>query len=148
MNPTNNNGGAYIKPVFATNKNAIVAGSGTDASEVTSSSIDRLFYDSAQIVTGFTTTLAAGKKATLTIKIQDSDDNSTFGTAATIFTGDVATSVAGGTVKDVSVLNIDMAKYKRYVKLLTTFDLSNTATDTAEYVTTINLTGARIVPVP
>lgn len=147
MNPMNNNGGAYIKPVFATNKNAIIAGSGTDASEVTSSSIDRLFYDSAQIVTGFNTTLAAGKKATLTVKIQDSADNSTFNTAVTLFTGDVATSVAGGTVKDVSVLNLDLAKYQRYVKILTTLDLSNTATDTAEYVTTMNLTGARIVPV-
>lgn len=138
--------GAYLKPTYATSKGAIVAGAASDAVEVTSPTIDRSLYESMQIALAYNTALTAEKAIGLTVKIQDSADGSNWNTAVTLGTTTV-TSAAGGTIKDVYKLDVNLGKYDKYIRILTTADLTATATDTAEYATILNLAGSRIIPV-
>jgi hypothetical protein len=147
MTSYKDNIGAYIKTLYASHKNAIVAGSGTDNSAVTGQVIDRNGYNSAQLNVGYAMTLTTDKAAALTVTVAQSDDNSSWGSAAALITAeDIEDATTGGAVKDVYSYDIDLSGYKRYLKFYSTLNLAATQTDTAEYVMTCTLGGADVLP--
>ncbi len=132
------------KAVYAGTLTAAGAG---DATEVTSASIDRLGFDSVQLQVAIRTTCATAETMVLTVKISESDDDSTFATAVVL--ASAVTVVTGGASAQTVIysLNISMAGRARYFKILLTPNLSAAGTDTAQYGAVAILGGATDFPV-
>jgi hypothetical protein len=147
MNPYRHNMGAFIKPLYASHKAAIVAGSGTDNTTVTGSVIDKDGYDSGLLNVCYAMTLTTGKGATLTETIADSADNSTWNSATTLVSAvEIEAATTGGAVKDCYTKEIDLTPYERYIKFTTLLDLEATQTDTGDYQASLILGGAVVLP--
>jgi len=142
--------GAFIMAVFADMIPNIVAGSGTDNVESDGEYINRVGYESAQVVITWTATLA--EAATLSIAANVQDDSEGDGADVADF-GDalantvVATGGSGGSTETgTTVLNVNLEEAKAYIRTQVTADLSAANTDTAEVAVTVILGGAVEVP--
>lgn len=77
-------------------------------------------------------TLASGNTLTVAFTIEDSADNSTFGTYQTTAATTVLTGVSGGAAQSSQIsLAVDLGSAKRYVRAKFIPDLSAAGTDTA-----------------
>lgn len=104
---------------------------------------------SVMIVGSMQATVASGKTAALTLKLQDSANDSDwtdFGTAsAAIPTHDAA----GGAISNVANTvkhSVDLASARRYIRMVATPTLSATATDTCVFYGFLALGGADTIP--
>lgn len=137
--------GKYIKNLNLGLIASFTAGAAGDNTEATSAVIDRTNYDSCVLSLGFSTALTTAKKLTNLLKIQTSDDNSTWDTAVTLYAAhDLATATTATGIKE---YDIDLTPYKQYVKFLYTLDLTHTGTDTCVGYTNITLGGSNTLPV-
>lgn len=131
-NPNVSEIGAMIKAFKLYGATQTAAGAG-DNTEVTTSSVDRSGYGSGVFVFAGRSNAATNETLKLTLKISDSDDDSTFSadttlkSAVTVYSGGAS---AGNFVYEV---DIDLAKYKRYIRFKLTPDLSASGTDTAQW---------------
>lgn len=135
---------------------SIVAGAGQDGVEQTGPTIDRLTtgaavtgatqYNSARLDILYTTTLAATKTLSLTAKVQDSADGSSWNTAVVL---QAATVVKTGLVtaeKGIASYAINLVPRARYIRILWTADLSAADTDTALLSAQLTMGGATYQP--
>lgn len=135
----------YLTTKIANAKHGIVAGGAADGTEVTGVVIDRQSFGSGSVNIGAVATLTEAETLSLTVKISQSDDGSTFETATTIatLTGFLTGGAGGSTEMDVSQVGLNLEGYKRYIRIDVTPDLSASATDTAAYVVTAVLGGKK-----
>lgn len=137
-----------IKSLFVGQSSAIAAGTG-DNTAVESSAIDRagaIRYDSAVLNLSYLTTLTADKTLSFTVTYTESDDNSTYGSAVTLYAKTVVKTGAVTAGPGIVSIPMDLTGLKRYVKLSVTPDLSHTGTDTATWHGTIVLGTPSILP--
>lgn len=125
--------GAKLNSEYCGSVSWTAAGTG-DNTAVTGLAIDRLGYNSAKAVIGYTTTLTEAKTLSFAVEITScatsggTYDTATALQAATVAaTGDTGGSTETGTLE----FDIDLSGYKRYIKINFTPDLSHTGTDTA-----------------
>jgi len=147
MTPLISDIGAYFTAQHAAYKIDIVAGSSTDNVEVTTAVVDRLGYGSGSLIISFNATLASTETISFTVKEQESADNSTWDTAATIQSATVAATGTSGVKTGVVKLDLDYTSKKRYIKYLITADLSASATDTADWHAISIIGGADELPI-
>ncbi len=143
--------GSVIKCLGLQAQSGLAAGTG-DNTEVTSPTIDRqeagaAGFMSAVVAIAYKTSLTAAATLKLTLKIQESADNSTWDTAVNLQTA--LTLKTGALTNEVGVHEeaLDLSSRKRYVRFLITMDLSAGATDVFVYGGTIVLGGADRLPV-
>ena len=134
--------------VFAT----ATAGGAGDAAEVTGAALDTLDSHSVILAVYCRATTAAGKKLSLTVKVADSDDGSTFGADETLATAVQVIGAVGALTNSEAVyeLKIDVAASKtrkRYLKFKITPDLDAASIDTATIAGFAALGGNRVKPV-
>jgi hypothetical protein len=133
--------GAYLKGAYASLDTAapalIVAGGAGDNVEQTGDGIDTLGAGSGKVITGFLAALADTETLSLRLRIQESDDDITYDAAEELIAPTVVATSSGGTNEaGVQVFDVDLSGRKRYVRFLTTPDLSAAGVDTA-YVMTV-----------
>ena len=132
--------------IFAT----LTAGGAGDATEVTGAVIDTLDNLSAVLAVYTRATIAASKKLSLTIKVGESADGSTFDADETLAT---AVTVQSGVTTNAEVvyeLKIDLSALKarkRFLRFKVTPDLDAASTDTATIAAQVLLGGARVKPI-
>jgi hypothetical protein len=145
-NPNVSNIASFIAAKAVYGGTLTAAGTG-DNTEVTSLGVDRLGFGSAVLVVAGRSSAAVGETLKFTVKISDSDDNSSFSSDTTLAT--TVTVLAGGASPQSFVyeLTLDLAAYKRYVRFKLTPDLSASGTDTAQYGATLVCGGAVSKPV-
>lgn len=134
--------------VFAT---LTAAGAG-DNTEVTGVSVDTRDFLSAKLCIYSRSTITANKALTVTVKVAESDDGSTFGTDQTLATAVQIDGSTGALTNSEKVyeLKIDLSALvvrKRYLKFKVTPDLTAGATDTSTVAGFLELGGARVKPV-
>lgn len=126
------------------------AGAGDNA-EITGTSVDLQDVGEAVIAIAFRAALTNAQSLLLTVKIQESDDNSSFDTAevlASAVTAKLADSST--TFYGVYELKIDLQankKRKRYARFLVTPNLDAGATDTAIIAASLLCGSQRVKPV-
>lgn len=125
------------KVVALTAQSGTAAGTG-DNTEKTSASIDRKptglpGFDAITIALTYLTSVTAAQTLKLTLKIEESADGSSWGTAETLL--NAVTLETGAVTGKTAVYehSLDLRKRKRYVRFLVTLDLSAGATDTFVY---------------
>ncbi|KZC99698.1 MULTISPECIES: hypothetical protein [unclassified Thalassospira] len=130
---------AYLTPVFAAAEYDLTAGAGTDNTEQTWATIDRLTafdnvrHASAVATVAVTATLAEGETSITTGIWEHSVDGSTWveiGTDTTMLT--LTGGSGGSTETGAADLNINLAEANQYVRFKQTTDLSASGTDTAK----------------
>lgn len=129
---------------------AVAAGAGDNVAVLAATGFDTRDVHSLVLVTHCLHTLTAAKTLSLGIRVQESDDNTTFDAATVLLAPTVvATGVStnGETVHELKVDIRGLIIRKRYLKFEVTPDLSNTATDTAVIRTVALTAGARVKPV-
>lgn len=141
-----NNAGVGIDPKFLYLGSQVTAGTTYDNVLVTSSAVDRLGFDSAQVTVLAKTTLTTAKALNCTVSILDSADNDTYSSAVTLYSGAVASGLTTGDLTAYEI-NVNLAGYERYVKFELTPDLTNSGTDTGQIALVVNLCGADSIPV-
>jgi hypothetical protein len=133
------NNAVYMAALFAATEYALTAGAGTDNSEQTCATVNRLTafdavrHQSAAAIIAATATLAATKTLTITGIWEHSRDNVTWaeiGTDTALLTLTGATG--GSTETGAAVLGINLAEADQYVRFKQLSDLSATGTDTAK----------------
>lgn len=143
---------ALLTAKLASGFASATAGGAGNGVVVTGPSIDRLASGSiplnAEIMLAYSTTLAATKTLAFTaVSIQDSADNVTFA-AYQAFTDPGVVGTGAGTLTGVLKLSAALGSARRFIRLLFTPTLSNTATDTASAVALLNLAGFDRIPQP
>jgi hypothetical protein len=128
---------------MALNDTSLTAAGTGDNTLATGLAIDQMAYsmpESIMFVVAATAVLAATKTLTVAMKIQDSDDGSTWADLVTANLGQgsnnsagsfVLTAVGSATYSGIGTVGVSMEYCRRYVRLAVTPDLNNTATDTA-----------------
>jgi hypothetical protein len=123
---------------FGVSAQSGTAGGAGDNVELTSPVIDlrprgQSGFDAAQLVIGYTTTVAATKALNATVKVAESDDGVSFG-ADQVLANNV-TLESGPVTNKVGTYRLDLGVHarKRYIRLKLTLDLTNTASDTFVY---------------
>lgn len=132
---------------------ALAAGAG-DNVEVTGGNIDRMApgeqgFDALAILHCGTAVLGDAETLTLRTQIQESADGSAFDAAEEIEAATVvATGGGGGTTETYQrKVKVDLRGRKRFVRILTTPNLSAGATDTADGGSVGAMGGAKVEPV-
>lgn len=139
-------GGNAIKCQYSMLTGTITAAAaGQDNTKLTGESIDRKGFGSCQVAVPYHVTLTSTKKATLSLEISDSANNSNWNTAVPLLTA-VDMETAEGATKSEYNLALDLSGYERYIKIATTVDLTATGTDTILYGVVVALGGAKEVP--
>lgn len=138
--------GYEIKNINLATIPSFTAAATGDNTETTSAVLDRLGYDSLTLSIGFKTALTTAKKLTNILKVQQSDDNSAWSDATTLYAvHDLATKTTEGL--GIKEYDINLKGYKRYIKFLYTLDLTATATDTCEGYVNATLGDSQVKPV-
>lgn len=141
---------AEILSLYAAAATSATAGGSGDATEVTGVTIDTSTFptraESIAFVLAATATLTAAKTHTVTAKIEDSADASTWATLVASAT--VILQTATGTSTKSGRIGADLNTARRYVRLKYTPDLSHTATDTSVTQSIAVLGGLQEVPQP
>jgi hypothetical protein len=151
--PSAHNIGAYIKSICAAAVTALTAAGTGDNTAVTGDIIDRAAYSnplSMSLVLAFTAVLAATKTLTFkTVKIQSgaASDGSDMADFAVLETTGTVFATGAGTIDGQAEYDVDLAGAGRYIRVLFTPDLSNTATDTATVAAVVVLGGADTLPI-
>jgi hypothetical protein len=150
---TKTNIGGYILPKYgvkhlgAGTNGAIVAGGTYDNVEATTQVIDRKGFDSCEVALFYQGAIATGESLTHGLKISDSADNGTWNTEAVIYAATtIVTLTTGATIYGVYTKDIDLTGYERYIKFLSTGNLSASGTDTIFLHTHVILGGAQALP--
>lgn len=122
---------------------SVVTAAGTgDNTKVTGATVNRKGAESCVLAIGWAAALTDEKTLSLAIEIQESDDDSTWDTAVVLQAATVIkTATATTNYSDVYKVKVDLKERKQYVRFNITPDLSNTATDTAEFVAVACLMG-------
>lgn len=141
--PQSNNAGAA---------SLITAGGALDNVEVTGPTIDRLDAESGmarscRIDTQYLATLGAAETVSLRHRYQTSADNSNWDAAVEIQALTAKGAAGAGNTRGIDSHNLSLAGLKRYIRILTTLDLSRANTDTAQFGTSVVLGGYQNVPV-
>lgn len=141
---------ATTRVVALTAQSGVAAGTG-DNTEKTSAAIDRKpqgtpGFDAIQIELTYITTVTAGQTLKLTLKIEESADGSSWGTAETLL--NAVTLETGAVTAKTAVYehSLDLRKRKRYIRFLVTLDLSAGSADTFVYAATGILSAADAFP--
>lgn len=124
------NSGADTK-AFASGAASFTAAGTGDNTAVTGASIDRRDFGSGVLTIYWKTTLGASETLKIAAEYQESDDDSTWGTATSLY---AATTVKTGAVTagyGVKESDVDLSTKKRYIRFNFTPDLSASGTDTA-----------------
>jgi hypothetical protein len=148
---TDFNVGSTLQAFAVTAQNGVAAGTG-DNTELTSSGIDRIpvglpSFQSGILAVGMKTSLTAAATLSLTVKISESDDNSSWGADTTLINAEVQSTGAQTNQNLVRELAVDLQGRKRYVRFKVTLDLSAGATDTFVYGATFVAGGSNRLPV-
>lgn len=137
--------------VNALNATAATAGGSGDNTAANGAGIDLAGlparFNGAAFAIRANATLAQGKKLTVTAKIQDSANGTTWAdlvAAATVLT--LVGGTGGTTEAGVGVIGGDLRTARRYVRVVVTPDLDATATDTASVDAVCVLSGADELP--
>ncbi len=128
---------------------SVTAGGGGDNAEVTGVAIDTRDFLSAKLCVYSRSTIAANKALTVTVKVAESDDGSTFGTDQTLATAVQIDGSTGALTNSEKVyeLKVDLSALvarKRYLKFKITPDLTAASTDTSTIAGFVELGGARV----
>lgn len=133
------NDAVYMTPVYAAAEYDLTAGAGTDDTEQTCATVNRLTafdnirHESATAVVAATATLAATKTLIITGIWEHSPDNSTWTEIGDDTTMLTLTGGAGGSTETgAAALGINLAEADQYVRFKQLSDLSATGTDTAK----------------
>jgi hypothetical protein len=144
--------GPYFSDIGALTKNVacgaarVTAAGAGDNTAVTGASIDRLGYESCKVTVAYKTTLGASETLQFAIEYQESDDNSSWGTATALQAATTAkTGSATNAVGEVSH-DLNLGGKKRYIRFNYTPNLSAGASDTADTACVCTLGGARTLP--
>jgi hypothetical protein len=150
---TKTNIGGYILPKYgvkhlgAGTNGAIVAGGTYDAVEATTQSIDRNGFDSCEVALFYQGAIATGESLLHGLKIQDSANNSDWNTEGVIYAATtIVTLTTGATIYGVYIKDINLTGYERYVKFLSTGNLTAGSVDTIFLHTHVILGGAQALP--
>lgn len=136
-----------LKTVFVGAKNAIIAGSGTNNTEVTGSTIDRAGFDSCLLSIAGQFAIADTKTLSYTVKIQESANGSDWDTAETIKAATVVkTADSSTTFADVSELEVAIAARQQYIRFLITANLNASSTDAGCWAACAVLSNAKEIP--
>lgn len=136
--------------VFGADSGNATAGGTGDETAINGTTIDLNAQPMGEVVAfavGAKAVLAVTKTLTVTGKIQDSADGSTwadvksFGTLISLLGGS-----GGTTERGANLMQIDRARLRRYVRSVVTPDLSATGTDTAVIQTVGILGGLQVAP--
>ena len=127
---------ASTKAVFAHVSTAVTAAGTGDATEITGATIDKntLGFHAESVVfeTPVRAVLAATKTITITMNIEDSADGNSWADVSTAAVELTLLGGSGGTTETgVARHGYDLNKLRRYIRVMVTPDMSNTATDTA-----------------
>lgn len=141
---------SYIKPLNAVDPVVVTAGATTNYAYKTGNTIDRFAelpanYLSADFIVPYKATMAAGKKATIKQKVEDSADGSSWAAygPAEVSTVIGSTGATGSqTVRGALALAVDLGSARRYVRFDLQPILSATATDTLDVAGVAALSGA------
>ena len=133
---------------------ALAAGTG-DATTTTGATIDRMGFSNGSMPRSmlasviYDATLASGKTLSIAYAVQDSADASTWADYQTAAAAVVATGASGGSVAAGQLnVQVDLNSARRYVRVNSLPDLSNTATDTAVTRSVVALSGFDRHPAP
>lgn len=142
---------SQVKAVALTAQNGVAAGTG-DNTELTSAGVDRkptglAGYDVGLLVVAGKSTLASAQTASLTVKISESDDNSSWSSDTTLINAEVQSTGVTTNGHWQRELAIDLRGKKQYVRFKVTVDLSAGATDTFVYSSSIILGASDRLPV-
>ncbi len=126
----------------------VTAGATEDGAEVEGETIDRQGKQSGVVQIPWIAKLAQDKTLSLTVKRQESSDNSTWDTAVEIQAATVVATGGTGGSTEMGVTEIDenYAARKRYVRYNITPTMSATGTDIAIWAATATLGGADALP--
>lgn len=128
--------GDFLNITYGAYQAGLAGGSG-DASLATTSSIDRMDMNSGVIAVPYYCALATDETAKLSIWLQDSADDSTYGSLITVLNSvTLGTGTAGDSVvQGVKTADVDLSARKQYIKIISKMDLSASGTDTSKYFT-------------
>ncbi len=141
---------SLAKSVGVQAQNGVAAGTG-DNTELTSAGIDRMpvgqgGFLSAILAIAYKTSLTAAATLALTVKISESDDNSSWGADSTLINAEVLSTGAQTNLVGVRELGLDLTQRKRYIRFKITMDLSAGATDVFVYAANLTLLNADRLP--
>ena len=141
---------AVVKTVGLQAQSGVAAGTG-DNTELTSAGVDRkpvglAGFDAAVLAVGYKTSLTAAATLSLTVKISESDDGSTWGSDTTLINAEVQQTGAKTNEVGVRELGIDLRPYKKHVRFKITMDLSAGATDVFVYSAVLSLVASNSSP--
>lgn len=141
---------SLAKTVGVQGQSGVAAGTG-DNTELTSAGIDRMGtgvggFLAAILAVTWKTSLTAAATLNLTVKISESDDNSSWGSDTTLINAEVQATGAQTNLVGTRELGLDLTQRKRYIRFKITMDLSAGATDTFVYGATLTLVGADRLP--
>lgn len=145
---TNKNLSKYTKSLFVGQSSATAAGTG-DNTAVESAAIDRagtIVYDSSILNLSYLTTLTADKTLSFTVTYTESDDNSTYSSAITLYAKTVVRTGAATAGTGIVTIPFELVGTKRYLKISVTPDLSHSGTDTATWFGNIVLGASNLIP--
>jgi hypothetical protein len=150
MTARNNNQGAYYKGAFGEVRAVFTAGSATyDNALGTSEAIDRKGFDSAKLMYQITTTLATTETVKAVSKIWHcTTSDGTYALHGTAIAASTTLDLGITTAdKIIAEVNYDLAECNRYIKVVTSMDLSASGTDTCAYNLVVGLGGTTTYPV-
>jgi hypothetical protein len=130
----------------------ITAGAGLDNAEWTGPTIDRRvgigLAHSAQIATTWIASLTAAQTISLRHRYQTSPDNATWSAAVEIeaLTAKATGPGGGGNAQGIDEHSLNLRPLDRYIRFLTTLDLSAGGADLAVFTTTVVLGGFDRLP--
>lgn len=131
--------GAELFGLYAIASTAGTAGGTGDNTQLTGATVNQvalvsaygLRFDSLVVAIPYTTTLAADKKLTGALVVEESDDGTAWTTAETDATALlVEDGGSGGTYTGCALKTVDLRALKDYVRVKLTPDLDATGTDT------------------
>ncbi len=147
--PHVSNIGAFIKTIAPTASRGVAAGAG-DATEVTAltgTGNDRRGYGSAKLViVGHAVNTATKKLQLSSVKLEQSDDGTTWDSPVEQLTANVDLAVGTGEAFGTYTLDVNLAAYKRYLRYRYTPDHTASGTDTFEVGAVLVLGGADVLP--
>jgi hypothetical protein len=147
MNAHSADVGARLKSAAIYGGTLTAAGAG-DATEVTSDGIDTDGFGSGVIVIAGRTNTASGQTLKFTVKVSESDDNSSYGADDVV--ANAVTVVNGAASAQNFVYEVDVKlveRRKRYVKIKITPDISTGSVDTAQWGAALVMGGSVTAPV-
>lgn len=149
MIPTINNIGAHLKGAYHGMVASFTAGTTYDDVLVTTTTgIDRQGFNSCAFLVQYSAALVTDKALTVALNITSCDTvGGSYDTGEALLAATAAvTGVADATVTGVYKINVDLSKYKRYIKFGLQPNLTATGTDTAVVNGIVVLGGADTLP--